>query len=114
MEIKFKKQYPEFSKIPSCMDILNPHKNRVSPLFLIYIALFLNDLPNDSLIVYSGPYRGWSLVALIPLLRPHRVVLIENYRGEPADKYRHLLSESVRKTSRSVDVKLIEADFVEV
>ena len=114
MAIKFKKQYPEFSKIPYCMDVLNPHKNRVSPSFLIYIALFLNDLPNGSLIVYSGPYKGWSLVALIPLLRPHRVVLIENYRGEPADKYRHLLSDSVRKTSRSVDVKLIEADFVEV
>ena len=109
--IQFEKKYPDFSKVAYCTDILGPHRSRVSPSFLIYIALFLNQLPEDSLIVYSGPYRGWSLVALIPFLKPHRVILIENYRGEPADKYQHLLSESVREASRSVDLTLIEDDF---
>ena len=53
-------------------------------------------------------------MALIPFFKPHRVILIENYRGEPEEKYRHLLSDSIREASRSVDLKLIEADFIEM
>ena len=114
--IQFKRKYPDFSKVPYCINILESQlsKNSLSPYNLIYIALFLDTLPTNSLIVYSGPYKGGSLVTLIPFLRSHRVILIENYRGEPADKYRHLLRDSVREASRSVDVKLIESDFVEV
>ena len=109
--IQFERKYPDFSKVPYCTDLLESHRNRVSLSFLIYVALFLNELPKDSLIVYSGPYKGQSLVALIPFLRPHRVILIENYRGEPGDKYRHLLGGSVHEASRSVDLTLIEDDF---
>ena len=113
MEVTCRKQYPDLSRVSDCISILDC-RDRVFPSYLIYVALFLDALPNDSLIVYAGPYRGWSLVALAPFLELHRVILVENYRGEPDDKYRHLLSDSVREVSPTIDLELIEDDFTQV
>ena len=109
--IKFIKEYPDFSRLPYCADALKVHEERCIE-YLIYIALFLDKLPDNSLIVYSGPEQGFSLIALSPLLSPHRVILVENYcmlsKTEP------ILKASIDEVSRTVDVTLIEADFEDV
>ena len=114
MEIKFSKRYPDFSLVPYCVSLLEHHRERVFPSFLLYIALFLNELPAGSQVVYSGPWKGYSLLALNPFLESHRVILIENFWGRSKTKEEELpvLRESISKVSCAV--KLIEEDFIEV
>ena len=78
----------------------------------MYVAWGLSLLPKNSLVVYSGPWKGESLVRLIPFLKNHRVILIENYCMEDQDP--DLLRQNVSKAQESVDVTFLEKDFAEV
>ena len=119
MEIKFKKRYPDFSRVPYCVDLLAAHKNKISPPSKLYIALFLDQLPANSHVVYASPSQGLGLVALAPFLGPHRVKLVENYsmreQEETISQKQTHLRESIAKTQQFVNnIELIEADFVEI
>ena len=110
MKIKFEKQYPDFSRVPYCINLCQSTGR-------IYIALWLDSLPKNSQVVYASPSRGKGLVQLAPLLSLHRVKLIENYSmtkpGETIRQMQFLLHKSITKAQLD-NVELVEEDFVEV
>ena len=114
--ITFMKKYPDFSFMPRCKAAVPSETS--SWIYLFYIAYFLESLPDDASVVYSGPARGKSLVGLAPFLQRHHVMLVDNFcmlpEGyETVGEVRTALEKNIR-TCELPSVKFIEEPFQEV
>ena len=81
-----------------------------------FLPFLLKRLAPNSKIVYAAPETGKMLPILMPMIKGHQLILIENYAFHQEDKseIQQQLRKNIKKIEKSIDYQFIEDDFVSV